>query len=133
MKYKITTGPKAYSFHDQSTGITIARGEVKELTPSQFMKPRIQKALLSGHLRQVMEAKEPARYTKADIKKLNKKLQDLYAGGVEAVKAAKNFTLDEMKLVAELNNIQADAEDTVVTLVEAVYDTYGEEKEGAES
>lgn len=132
MKYKITTGPKAFSFHDQSTGITIARGEVKELTPSQFNKPRIQRALITGHLRQVMESKEPARYTKADIKKLDKKLHDLFNGGVEAVKAAKNFTLDEAKLIAELNNLQPEADDTVVTLVEAIYETYGSKDEGAE-
>lgn len=131
MKYKVTTGPKAYSFHDQTTGITIARGETKELTPAQFMKPRIQKALLAGHIRQVMEPKDPARYTKADIEKLDKKLHKLFEKGVEPVKAAKNFTLDEAKLIAEFNQLQPEADDTVVTLVEAIFETYGS-KEGDE-
>ena len=32
---KVTVGAKAYSFHDQSTGITIARGEERE-NPNGF-------------------------------------------------------------------------------------------------
>lgn len=32
--FTVTVGPRAYSFHDQSTGITISRGEAKELTSS---------------------------------------------------------------------------------------------------
>lgn len=130
MKYKVTTGPKAYTFHDQSTGITISQGEVKELTAAQFSKARIQKALVSGHLRQVYEEKDPARYTKNDVKKLNKKLQGLYKGGVEPTKASKNFTFDELKLVADLNDIKADADDTAETLVEAIYETYDSENKG---
>ncbi len=36
-KYKVTVGAKAYSFHDQSTGITICRGErKKELSARQY-------------------------------------------------------------------------------------------------
>ena len=35
-KYKVTVGAKAYSFHDQSTGITICRGEEKELSARQY-------------------------------------------------------------------------------------------------
>ena len=37
-KYTVTVGPKAYSFHDQTTGITIARGQKKELTPQEKSK-----------------------------------------------------------------------------------------------
>ena len=31
-KYTVTVGPRAYSFHDQSTGITVCKGEDKELS-----------------------------------------------------------------------------------------------------
>ncbi len=33
MGTKVKVGSKAYIFHDQSTGITIKKGEIKELTP----------------------------------------------------------------------------------------------------
>ena len=36
-KYTVTVGPRAYSFHDQSTGITVCRGEDKELSRRQFL------------------------------------------------------------------------------------------------
>ena len=53
-KYKVTVGAKAYSFHDQSTGITICRGEEKELSARQYRTKKIQMALNSGHLRLVL-------------------------------------------------------------------------------
>ena len=43
-KYKVTVGAKAYSFHDQSTGITICRGEEKELSARQYRTKKIQMA-----------------------------------------------------------------------------------------
>ena len=55
MKYQVTTGPNAYSFYDQSTGINIIRGEVKELTGAQYRTKRIQMAINSGHLVMVQE------------------------------------------------------------------------------
>lgn len=54
-KIKVTVGAKAYSFHDQSTGITIARGEERELTLRQFGSKKIQMALNSGHLRMIAD------------------------------------------------------------------------------
>lgn len=36
MGTKVKVGSKAYIFHDQSTGITIKKGEIKELTPQQY-------------------------------------------------------------------------------------------------
>lgn len=127
MKYRITTGPNAFSFHDQSTGISIARGEIKELTPAQFAKTRVKKALLSGHLVQVMDAREPVKFTKTEIKKLDKKLKDMFNGGVEVSKAASNFTLAEAKVVAEFNQLQPEDNDTVATLIHAIYETYESE------
>lgn len=128
MSYKVTTGPNAYSFHDQSTGINISRGEIKELTPAQYSKPRIKRALLSGHLQAVMDPKEPVRYTKGDIKKLDKKLRDLFNNGIDATKAAKSFTLEDLKVVANFNGLEPESGDTNVTLVEDIYGVYGSEK-----
>lgn len=125
--YKIALGTNAYSFNDQATGITLGRGDVVELTPAQFSNKRIQRALVSGHLRQVMEPKDPRKYTDADILKLDKKLRKLYDKGTVATKAAGSFSLEEAELIAKHHDIEKDAEDTVSTLIEAVYETYGSE------
>lgn len=128
MNYQVTVGPNAYSFNDQSTGITIAKGEVKELTPSQFSNRRIQRALITGHLRQVMEPKSPERYSQKDIEKLNNKLRKQFDKGLEPSKAAKSYSLEEAKLMAATHDIESDEGDTVVTLIEAIYDSYGSEE-----
>lgn len=122
--YKITTGPKAYSFNDQATGITIARGEVKTITPAQFSNRRIQKALITGHLRQVMDPKDPKKYTEKDVEKLVKKLMSQYEKGIEPAKAAKSYSLEEAKLMAHHHELEPDDNDTVVTLIEAIYETF---------
>ena len=49
-KYIVTVGPRAYSFHDQSTGITVCKGEDKELSRRQYRTQKIQKAIAAGHL-----------------------------------------------------------------------------------
>lgn len=74
-KYKVTVGAKAYSFHDQSTGITICRGEEKELSARQYRTKKIQMALNSGHLRLVLDKKAVDKYSNDDIDKLEKKLK----------------------------------------------------------
>ena len=50
MGTKVKVGSKAYIFHDQSTGITIKKGEIKELTPQQYNSKRIRSAINGGHL-----------------------------------------------------------------------------------
>lgn len=122
--YKVTTGPKAYSFNDQATGITIARGEIKELTPAQFSNRRIQKALISGHLQQVMDMKDPKKYTDKDIDKLVSKLQKQFEKGLESAKAAKSYSLEEAKLMAKHEDLEPDSDDTVATLIEAIYENW---------
>ena len=49
MGTKVKVGSKAYIFHDQSTGITIKKGEIKELTPQQYNSKRIRSAINGGH------------------------------------------------------------------------------------
>ena len=36
MNTKVKVGTKAYIFHDPSTGITVKKGEIKELTVAQY-------------------------------------------------------------------------------------------------
>lgn len=82
-KYKVTVGAKAYSFHDQSTGITICRGEEKELSARQYRTKKIQMALNSGHLRLVLDKKAVDKYSNDDIDKLEKKLNAQFEKGME--------------------------------------------------
>lgn len=44
-KYTVTVGPRAYSFHDQSTGITVCRGEDKELSRVNSVHQRFRRQL----------------------------------------------------------------------------------------
>lgn len=85
-KYKVTVGAKAYSFHDQSTGITICRGEEKELSARQYRTKKIQMALNSGHLRLVLDKKATDKYSNDDIDKLEKKLNAQFEKGMEIKK-----------------------------------------------
>jgi hypothetical protein len=118
--YVVTCGPKAYSFHDQSTGITICRGEEKELSSRQYLSKKIQNALAAGHLVLVPEKNKTKKYTDAAIRKLDKGLQGQIEKGMEVAKMAKAYTLEEMILIASLHSIEADKEDTVEDLIEAI-------------
>ena len=50
MNTKVKVGTKAYIFHDPSTGITVKKGEIKELTVAQYNSKRIRSAINGGHL-----------------------------------------------------------------------------------
>ena len=99
-KYTVTVGPRAYSFHDQSTGITVCRGEDKELSRRQFRAPKIQKAIASGHLIIIADKSEIEKYSEADIEKLDKRLNAQFKKGMTLEKLAKGYSLEELKLVA---------------------------------
>ena len=86
-KYTVTVGPRAYSFHDQSTGITVCRGEDKELSRRQFRAPKIQKAIASGHLIIIADKSEIEKYSEADIEKLDKRLNAQFKKGMTLEKA----------------------------------------------
>lgn len=47
---KVTLGKKAGIFHDPSSGITIKKGEIKELSSIQVNNRKIRAALNGGHL-----------------------------------------------------------------------------------
>lgn len=127
-KIKVTVGAKAYSFHDQSTGITIARGEERELTLRQFGSKKIQMALNSGHLRMIVDKNKVEKYSANDLDKLEKKLTVQFEKGMEVAKIAKAYTLEELTLIAARHEIVAEKNDTPVTLVQALLEEFEEQK-----
>ena len=126
-KIKVTVGAKAYSFHDQSTGITIARGEERELTLRQFGSKKIQMALNSGHLRMIADKNKVEKYSANDLHKLEKKLTAQFEKGMEVAKIAKAYTLEELTLIAARHEIVAEKNDTPVTLVQALLEEFEEQ------
>lgn len=126
-KIKVTVGAKAYSFHDQSTGITIARGEERELTLRQFGSKKIQMALNSGHLRMIADKNKVEKYSASDLDKLEKKLTAQFENGMEVAKIAKAYTLEELTLIAARHEIVAEKNDTPVTLVQALLEEFEEQ------
>lgn len=126
-KIKVTVGAKAYSFHDQSTGITIARGEERELTLRQFGSKKIQMALNSGHLRMIADKNKVEKYSSNDLDKLEKKLTAQFEKGMEVAKIAKAYTLEELTLIAARYEIVAEKNDTPVTLVQALLEEFEEQ------
>lgn len=126
-KIRVTVGAKAYSFHDQSTGITIARGEERELTLRQFGSKKIQMALNSGHLRMIADKNKIEKYLSNDLDKLEKKLTAQFEKGMEVAKIAKAYTLEELTLIAARHEIVAEKNDTPVTLVQALLEEFEEQ------
>ena len=124
---KVTVGSKAYSFTDQALGISIVKGEIAELSAKQMTSKKVVVALNGGHLRIVQEG-ETVKNNDADVKVLDEKLLKLLASGKKVAKVAKDFTLEEAKLIAAKHEIQVEDSDTVETIFEAIAeDTKGEE------
>lgn len=126
---KVKLGPRAYSFNDQSTGLSISRGDVKSLTPRQANTVRVKRALAQGHLQIVLEKKDPDKYTSADIDKLLKKLNGQYKKGMEVSKVAKAYTLEEVKLMAQKLGYEPDTEDTVESLISTLFEEFASKED----
>lgn len=120
MKYQVTTGPNAYSFYDQSTGINIIRGEVKELTGAQYRTKRIQMAINSGHLVIVQDGAKVNKYDEKSIERLYKRMKKQQSSGMEISKIAKAYSLEEAKLVAKSKGVEYDEKDTVQSILEVL-------------
>lgn len=129
-KYTVTVGPRAYSFHDQSTGITVCKGEDKELTRRQFRSPKIQKAIAAGHLIIIADKSEIEKYSEADIEKLDKRLTAQFKKGMTLEKLSKAYSFEELKLVAGLHEIVADKDDTVETILQALLEEFESSSKG---
>ena len=120
MSTKVTVGSKAYSFTDQALGISIVKGEVVELSAKQMTSKKIVVALNGGHLRIVHDGETVKKYDTADVEALDAKLLKLLASGKKVSKVAKDFTLEEAKLIAAKHEIQVEDADTVETIFEAI-------------
>ena len=117
---KVTVGSKAYSFTDQALGISIVKGEIAELSAKQMTSKKVVVALNGGHLRIVQDGETVKKYNDADVKALDEKLLKLLASGKKVAKVAKDFTLEEAKLIAAKHEIQVEDSDTVETIFEAI-------------
>ena len=120
MSTKVTVGSKAYSFTDQALGISIVKGEIAELSAKQMTSKKIVVALNGGHLRIVQDGETVKKYNDADVAALDEKLLKLLASGKKVSKVAKDFTLEEAKLIAAKHEIQVEDSDTVETIFEAI-------------
>ena len=120
MSTKVTVGSKAYSFTDQALGISIVKGEIAELSAKQMTSKKVVVALNGGHLRVVQDGETVKKYDSAAVEALDEKLLKLLASGKKVSKVAKDFTLEEAKLIAAKHEIQVEDSDTVETIFEAI-------------
>lgn len=125
---KVQLGPNAYSFNDQATGISISRGEVKELTPRQLATTRIKRALAQGHLSLVLEEKQAKKYTEEEIDKLINKLKAQHKKGMEISKVAKGYSDEEVQLIAKQLGFDVEKDDTTESLLTAIFEEFDGDK-----
>lgn len=124
----ITLGPKANGFFDQTTGITIARGEKVEINDRQLRSRRIAMALNSGHLIFAQPNQEVKKEKETDLQKLDKKLKAQYEKGVTLDKMTKDITMDQAKALADAHEIEVAEGDTVKDIIEAIVEDFKEEE-----
>lgn len=120
MNTKVKLNERAGVFYDPSTGICIRRGQVVELSSTQRLAPRIARALRGGHLVTAIESTK--EITPLSGSELRKKFESLYNQGMTVSKVSKNFSMEELKAVAQEFNLEADANDTKKTLTEAIFE-----------
>lgn len=120
MNTKVRLNEKAGVFYDPSTGICIRKGQVVELSSTQMLAPRIARALRGGHLVTAIESTKEV--TPLSGSELRKKFESLYNQGMTVSKVSKNFSMEELKTIAQEFNLEADANDTKKTLTEAIFE-----------
>ena len=124
----ISLGPKANGFFDQTTGLTIARGEKVEVNNRQLKSRRISMALNSGHLIFVQPDQQVEKNSEDAIQKLDKKLKAQFDKGVTLDKMVKDITMDQAKAIADIHEIEVDEKDTIKDIIAAVVEDFKEEK-----
>lgn len=124
----ISLGPKANGFFDQTTGLTIARGEKVEVNDRQLRSRRISMALNSGHLVIVQPDQKVEKEKEVDIKKLDKKLKAQYEKGITVDKMAKDINMDQAKALADIHEIEVAEGDTVKDVIEAIVEDFKAEE-----
>lgn len=129
--FKVKLGSKAYTFHDSYTGITVCKGEIKELTAYQLNSKRVKSALASGHLvYSYDEIKEPKTVEDTNrIKNLKSKFESMYKSGTDESKLEKSFNLSDLKLIAKEFDVIPDEGDTKADLVKAIIEEIDSDSE----
>lgn len=122
----ISLGPKANGFFDQTTGLTIARGEKVEVNDRQLRSRRIAMALNQGHLIFVQPDQKVDKEKETDIQKLDKKLKAQYEKGVTLDKMTKDITMDQAKALADAHEIEIAEGDTVKDIIDAILEDFKE-------
>ena len=115
---RIMLGENAESFFDASTGIFIGKGETKELSVRQYNSPKIKRALTNGHL--VIVAGDVPELEEEHAEDLKAKFDTLLNQGMEVAKIAKAFSLKEIQVVAGQYDIEAEEDDSVEDVVQAI-------------
>lgn len=114
---KVTLGKKAGIFHDPSSGITIKKGEIKELSSIQVNNRKIRAALNGGHLVYAGVEKEESEINDS---KLKKNFELMVKSGKDISKIKKEFSLDNLKTIAGLYNVELDENDTKDSILEVI-------------
>lgn len=119
MGTKVKLGNKANGFYDQSTGISVYKGDVVELDVRQLNSPRVKRALAGGHL--VYAPAEATTESKTlDVDKLVKSFNTKVEKGMTVDKLVKAFTMEKLKAICEASEIEVEEGDTEKDLVEAL-------------
>lgn len=109
----LTLGKRANIFHDPSVGLTITKGDVKEVDAAILNYKRVKTAIHSGHLVVVDKPVEEKVENLEDTVKDNlEKLSSMAQAGKSIKDIAKAFKLDELKLMAEAEGIEVEESDT---------------------
>lgn len=120
MAYIVTVGANAQSFHDANTGITVCKGEKVTLRNNQYTSTRIRQALASGHLILCQDEAPTSVSSEEDITKLNKRVAAQFKKGMAIEKIATAVTVEQAKKLAELNSVEIEENDTVVSILSAI-------------
>lgn len=115
---RIMLGENAQSFFDASTGIFIGKGETKELSVRQYNSPKIKRALTNGHL--VIVTGDVPELEEEHAEDLKAKFDTLLNQGMEVAKISKAFSLKEIQVVAGQYDIEAEEDDSVEDVVQAI-------------
>ena len=128
MAQYVKLGPKASFFRCAGLDLSIAQGEVVPLNAKQMNHPTVRRALNGGHLVLTeLEKKEAPKELSAE--ELKEAFLDLVGQGYEAKKLAKNFSMDELKTIASFYEIEVEATDKKVDVVEALLNEVAEPEE----
>ena len=128
MSKYISLGPKANGFFDQTTGLTIARGEKVEVNENQLRSRRISMALNSGHLIFVQPDQKVEKEKEVDINKLDEKLKKQYEKGLTVDKMSKDINMDQAKALADIHEIEIAEGDTVKDIISAIVEDFKDEE-----